>query len=266
VVHQLKVKIHCSQIHEGAKKGDQYVMMELPTPLPLCGDIMIEFFNKPKMMKKEKMFHMWFNTFFVFDKEEMVLVNGSTESTSSNNTNDSRHAHTTSNSSSHTAQESSSFSESFFGTRGNQLSSSSPWSISRQPSHPQQQPHQHHQQPSLSSSYPLQQSEMSAHKTPKNTRTKTYLTFTSTKLELDKANKDKTQKVFSDNFKVKFYFTEVDKKQRNSTASDSSLTVDGTGDGVSDHEANADSEDLSDTDSEDEWAPIQGETSQVTHV
>ncbi len=59
MVHQLKVKIHMSQVYEGAKKGDQYLMMEMPTPLPLCGDIMVEFFNKPKMIKKVKHDHQY---------------------------------------------------------------------------------------------------------------------------------------------------------------------------------------------------------------
>ena len=52
VVHHLKVKMFTSPIYDTAKKGDTAQFMELEQPLPVCGDIMVEFFNKPKMMKK----------------------------------------------------------------------------------------------------------------------------------------------------------------------------------------------------------------------
>ena len=52
MVHSSKTKIYTSQVYEGAKKGDSYMMMELPQPILVCGDLMVEFFNKPRMMKK----------------------------------------------------------------------------------------------------------------------------------------------------------------------------------------------------------------------
>ena len=54
VVHHLKVKVFTSVTYDTAKKGDTTQFMELVQPLPVCGDVMIELFNKPKMMKKVK--------------------------------------------------------------------------------------------------------------------------------------------------------------------------------------------------------------------
>lgn len=74
-VHQLKVKVHTSPVYDGITKGDTSYTMWLQNPVPLCGDIKIEFFNKTLMMKKEKMFHFWFNTFFaneVYNPPERV--------------------------------------------------------------------------------------------------------------------------------------------------------------------------------------------------
>ena len=55
VVHQSKVKLYTSQVYETSRKAGQGVMcMEVPqdVPVPICGDIRLEFFTKPKMMKK----------------------------------------------------------------------------------------------------------------------------------------------------------------------------------------------------------------------
>jgi hypothetical protein len=39
-------------VFDRVKKGDTSLLMELKQPLIVCGDVMVEFFNKPKMMAK----------------------------------------------------------------------------------------------------------------------------------------------------------------------------------------------------------------------
>ena len=43
-----------SEVYEKSKRGDSSLMMPLKRPLLVSGDICIELFNKPKMMKKVK--------------------------------------------------------------------------------------------------------------------------------------------------------------------------------------------------------------------
>lgn len=47
-----KTKIYTSTVYEGAKKGSQVLSMVLDKGQMISGDIMVEVFNKPKMMKK----------------------------------------------------------------------------------------------------------------------------------------------------------------------------------------------------------------------
>ncbi|EDO32901.1 predicted protein [Nematostella vectensis] len=65
IIWQYKVKIHTSKLIESSKKGDTSIKLELSQPLPICGDIKVEFFHKDTFGRKERMFQFWFNTFFI---------------------------------------------------------------------------------------------------------------------------------------------------------------------------------------------------------
>jgi len=41
-----------SGVYERANKKDRHIDMNLTSPVAVSGDVMIEFFNKPRMMKK----------------------------------------------------------------------------------------------------------------------------------------------------------------------------------------------------------------------
>ncbi|XP_076452730.1 phosphatidylinositol 3,4,5-trisphosphate 3-phosphatase and dual-specificity protein phosphatase PTEN-like [Babylonia areolata] len=128
-VHQLKVKVYSSPVYDSISKGESFYYMDVQNPVPLCGDIKIEFFNKTLMTKKEKMFHLWFNTFFVGETAD-------------------------------------------------------PSSIPRNGAGCLRGP-------------------------------ETTLVLTLPKMELDRANKDKTHKLFSPNFKVKVFFQPMEELEQN---------------------------------------------------
>lgn len=67
VVRHPRVKHFTSAVYDKANKGDPYIDMVLDNPVVLCGDFVIEFFSRTKMMKKERLFQFWLNTFFVND-------------------------------------------------------------------------------------------------------------------------------------------------------------------------------------------------------
>ncbi|KAG5899751.1 hypothetical protein JTB14_006089 [Gonioctena quinquepunctata] len=58
-------KLRKNDMYE-VKKSDSPFSMKLDYCLPLTGDIKVEFYNK-SMMRKEKLFQFWFNTFFIRD-------------------------------------------------------------------------------------------------------------------------------------------------------------------------------------------------------
>jgi len=51
-IHHPSVTRYRSSVFERANKKDRHIDMVLPSPVVLSGDVMIEFFNKPRMMKK----------------------------------------------------------------------------------------------------------------------------------------------------------------------------------------------------------------------
>ncbi|XP_018909981.1 phosphatidylinositol 3,4,5-trisphosphate 3-phosphatase and dual-specificity protein phosphatase PTEN isoform X2 [Bemisia tabaci] len=60
-------RLHSSESIE-VKKGSPFIHITMDQCIPLEGDVKVEFSHKPKMMLKEKMFHFWFNTFFIRER------------------------------------------------------------------------------------------------------------------------------------------------------------------------------------------------------
>ena len=65
IIRLYKTKIFTSRVYQNISRSDTFAELSLPQPVPLCGDIKIEFFHNQRLGGKEKMFHFWFNTFFV---------------------------------------------------------------------------------------------------------------------------------------------------------------------------------------------------------
>ena len=59
-----KAKAYTSKVFEDIKRTDIIAKLPLSRELPLCGDVEINFYHQSRI-SREKMFGLWFNTFFI---------------------------------------------------------------------------------------------------------------------------------------------------------------------------------------------------------
>nr|XP_012218969.1 PREDICTED: phosphatidylinositol 3,4,5-trisphosphate 3-phosphatase and dual-specificity protein phosphatase PTEN isoform X2 [Linepithema humile] len=74
-ISESKKKILFEDVCE-VRKGTSSISISLRHTVALTGDIRVDFYSRPKMKRQEKMFHFWFNTFFVREKTNSEYDNG----------------------------------------------------------------------------------------------------------------------------------------------------------------------------------------------
>ncbi|XP_011505932.1 PREDICTED: phosphatidylinositol 3,4,5-trisphosphate 3-phosphatase and dual-specificity protein phosphatase PTEN isoform X3 [Ceratosolen solmsi marchali] len=75
VISEANTKIFSSETYE-VRKGTSTLSIPLQHSVPIKGDIRVDFYNAPKVKRKEKLFHFWFNTFFVREHSTSEYDNG----------------------------------------------------------------------------------------------------------------------------------------------------------------------------------------------
>ncbi|XP_014207037.1 phosphatidylinositol 3,4,5-trisphosphate 3-phosphatase and dual-specificity protein phosphatase PTEN isoform X2 [Copidosoma floridanum] len=75
VIFEAKKKIFSSDTYE-VRKGTSTLSIPLRQSVSIKGDIRVDFYTTPKVKRKEKIFHFWFNTFFVSEHVTSEHDNG----------------------------------------------------------------------------------------------------------------------------------------------------------------------------------------------
>lgn len=78
IMKKFPLQIHSDQLTD-LKRIDNYASIKLDRCIPLVGDVKIEFTCTQIIKHKQKLFHYWFNTFFVNEIPNCKLHIGSEE-------------------------------------------------------------------------------------------------------------------------------------------------------------------------------------------